>query len=57
MLIKKLDVDPMYILKTMYIINEIDQQSIDQVPSLRNLPIYFKCKRTRCNEYSMWTRQ
>jgi len=42
--IKKLDVDPMYILKTMYIINEIDNQPSISSPSLRNLRIYFKAR-------------
>lgn len=40
--IKELDVDPMYILKTMYIINEIDNKVSISPPSLRNLRIYFK---------------
>jgi len=39
--IKILDVDPMYILKTMYIINEIDNETTISPPSLRNLRIYF----------------
>jgi len=40
--IKELDVDPMYILKTMYIINEIDDKAAISPPSLRNLRLYFK---------------
>jgi hypothetical protein len=41
--IKKLDVDPMYILKTMYVLNEIDDNKASiGPPSLRNLRNYFK---------------
>ena len=40
--IKELDVDPMYILKTMYIINEIDNAESISPPSLRKLRTYFK---------------
>lgn len=41
--IKELDIDPMYILKTMHIINEIDNKKMSiSPPSLRNLRNYFK---------------
>lgn len=41
--IKKLDVDPMYILKTMHIINEIDNNKVSiSTPSLINLRNYLK---------------
>jgi len=52
--IKTLEVDPMYILKTMYIINEIDNKASISPPSLRNLRIYFKTGERAAATNSAW---